>query len=151
MYISKVTRSDNRVTHCEPRPSIPQWACSDRKSKYRDSASVLATACIIRSPDCGYQSPIHPVVTIMAHWTDSVYGRNPHVFVFTPNGSGYGTASGYGYCKLSQAASDALADAGYELVEDIGGRGTNAVRDALTAIVRHHHPRKHVHTISQGL
>jgi hypothetical protein len=50
--------------------------------------------------------------------------------------SGYGTAGGSGYHKASAALSEALRSAGWELNEDIGGRGDNAMRAALMAIGR---------------
>ncbi len=49
-------------------------------------------------------------------------------------GSGGGRAGGYGYHRPSQAAGDAIINAGIELSEDIGGRGDSAIEHALKAI-----------------
>ncbi len=54
--------------------------------------------------------------------------------------SGRGTASGYGYHKVSAAVSSALSSAGVILTHedgrqaDIGGAGGNAIEDAFRAI-----------------
>lgn len=60
------------------------------------------------------------------------------IWVDGPNAewSGYGTAGGYGYHKASAALSAALRSAGWQLDEDIDGRGDSAMRDALLAIGR---------------
>lgn len=50
--------------------------------------------------------------------------------------SGSGWASGYGYCKLSSAAHEAIVNAGIDLSEPIGGRGVSAIYDAMEAIAR---------------
>ena len=46
---------------------------------------------------------------------------------------GYGAAGGGGYCRRSAAGAYALSDAGVELSEAVGGRGTSVLRDALLA------------------
>lgn len=51
--------------------------------------------------------------------------------------SGTGSAGGYGYHKVSAAVGDAFASAGVELAQDIKGRGTRAIYDALKAIAEH--------------
>ena len=48
--------------------------------------------------------------------------------------SGSGRVGGYGYHRQSAAAESALSRAGVELSEDIGGRGNQAVRDAVEAV-----------------
>lgn len=47
--------------------------------------------------------------------------------------SGSGRAGGYGYHRPSAAAAEALSRAGVKLSEDIGGRGDQAIRDAVEA------------------
>ena len=51
-------------------------------------------------------------------------------------GSGYGKATGSGYCKESAAIDEAIANAGIALDERFGGRGESAIRDAAIAIGR---------------
>ncbi len=51
-------------------------------------------------------------------------------------GSGYGKATGSGYCKESAAIDEAIANAGIALDERFGGRGESAIRDAALAIGR---------------
>ena len=46
---------------------------------------------------------------------------------------GYGYADGGGYCRRSAAGAYALSDAGIALSEDVAGRGTSVLRDALLA------------------
>lgn len=48
--------------------------------------------------------------------------------------SGSGYAGGYGYHKPSAALSAAIEAAGYELSEDIDGRGDSAMEEALQAL-----------------
>lgn len=48
--------------------------------------------------------------------------------------SGSGRAGGYGYHRPSAAAAEALSRAGVKLSEDIGGRGDQAIRDAVEAV-----------------
>ena len=43
-------------------------------------------------------------------------------------------AGGYGYHKASQATAKAITKAGWMLNEPIGGRGNDAIREALLAI-----------------
>ena len=49
---------------------------------------------------------------------------------------GHGKAGGYGYCKQSAAADDAIRNAGIALSESISGVGQRAVEDAMRAIAR---------------
>ena len=47
-------------------------------------------------------------------------------------GSGY--AGGYGYHRASAAAAEAIEAAGYDLDEDISGRGWSMIREAVKSI-----------------
>jgi hypothetical protein len=51
--------------------------------------------------------------------------------------AGGGSAGGYGYCRESAAAAEAIARSGIVLQHDISGRGMDAVVDALEAIARY--------------
>ena len=48
--------------------------------------------------------------------------------------SGYGSARGYGYCKLSAAFDAALDSAGVKLARRVDGVGMRAVEEAMAAI-----------------
>lgn len=48
--------------------------------------------------------------------------------------SGSGVAGGYGYCRASQALADAIFNAGIEMSANIGGRGLDSGREAISAI-----------------
>jgi len=50
---------------------------------------------------------------------------------------GCGKAGGYGYHKPSAALEEAMQHAGIQLAEDIGGRGDDAMQDALRALAAH--------------
>lgn len=50
--------------------------------------------------------------------------------------NGSGSAGGYGYHRASAATAEAIYNAGIELSEDINGRGTCAMREAVEAIAR---------------
>ena len=49
---------------------------------------------------------------------------------------GYGSASGYGYCKRSSSMSHALDWAGIQLEKPINGVGESAMQEALEAIAK---------------
>lgn len=68
-------------------------------------------------------SPCHACL-----WVTS-YKKEVHI-------TGGGSASGYGYCKMSAAAADAIANAGIELSVDISGVGMIAVIDTLLTLAR---------------
>jgi hypothetical protein len=48
--------------------------------------------------------------------------------------SGTGAAGGYGYHRPSAAAAEAIRNAGFELSEDISGRGDSSIELAVKAI-----------------
>jgi len=50
------------------------------------------------------------------------------------NTQGSGRAGGYGYHRPSQAAKEAIENAGFTLSQDIGGVGDSAITEALCAI-----------------
>ena len=51
-------------------------------------------------------------------------------------GSGYGKATGGGYCKESTAIDEAIANAGIALDKRFGGIGESAIREAAMTIGR---------------
>lgn len=48
--------------------------------------------------------------------------------------NGSGSAGSYGYHRPSAAAAEAISNAGFELSEDISGRGSQAIETAIKAI-----------------
>jgi len=50
--------------------------------------------------------------------------------------NGSGSAGGYGYCKASAAAAEAIRNAGFELESSIAGVGETAIRDAVLAVAK---------------
>ena len=54
--------------------------------------------------------------------------------------SGSGCAGGYGYHRASAAAANAIYNAGFDLSEDIAGRGDSAIREAVKAITEFQFP-----------
>ena len=84
---------------------------------------------------------IREAVTLRLYSTDArsyccVWIGNNHDF--HTSGSGY--AGGYGYHRGSAAAAEAIEAAGYDLDEDIAGRGRSMVREAVEAIAESLYP-----------
>lgn len=50
--------------------------------------------------------------------------------------NGSGCAGGWGYHRASAAAAEAIYKAGFDLSEDINGRGDQAIEEAITAIAK---------------
>lgn len=48
--------------------------------------------------------------------------------------NGSGSAAGNGYDKPSAAAGEAIRNAGFDLSEDIGGRGESSIKEAVKAM-----------------
>ena len=85
-------------------------------------------------PDLNYPGKARAVVTLRTYWPAQtayaclwVHGSDIHTF-------GSGSAGGYGYCKESAAAAEAISNAGFELSGNISGVGTRAIEDAVLAI-----------------
>lgn len=89
---------------------------------------------------------MHAVVTIRIYWPGDVtcyacawmqhrepFGKSADGYNET-HVNGSGSAGGYGYCKQSAAAGEAIANAGFELSESISGRGESAIKSAVLAI-----------------
>lgn len=91
------------------------------------------TGIIIERDGAGY---VREVVTLRIYQTNArtyccvwINGKNGY-----RNGSGY--VGGYGYHRASAAAQCAIENAGISLSEPINGRGDDAIRKAVFAIVR---------------
>lgn len=76
-------------------------------------------------------------VTLRIYWPGTVAYACVWIHGESIYARGAGKAGGYGYCKESAAAGAALQDAGVTLADDIDGRGTQAIREALTALAQH--------------
>ncbi len=83
----------------------------------------------------GHQEMDQPVV-LRLYWTAStcyaclwVNGREKDIHT-----QGSGKAGGGGHCKASAAAAYAITNAGFSLSQDIDGRGTEKIKDAVLAI-----------------
>lgn len=50
--------------------------------------------------------------------------------------NGSGSAGGYGYCKASAAAGEAIRNAGFKLEKSISGVGESAIREAILAVAK---------------
>jgi hypothetical protein len=93
----------------------------------------------------GSDSPLVLSTPIIARWYMSRRGDGASpvycsVWINDGDGvdaSGYGSARGYGYHKISAALAAALASAGVYLAHDFGGAGSQAMRAALHAVADH--------------
>lgn len=56
--------------------------------------------------------------------------------------SGTGSAGGYGYHRPSAAVAEAFENSGVKLLNDISGRGDEAIREALEALAKKLYPRR---------
>ena len=84
------------------------------------------------------------------------YGTNSRIYcavwvqgwAFGKNGSsGTGYAGGYGYCRESASAQDALEAAGFKFKKNVSGVGMRIVEDALAEIAKMHGKRwNFIHT-----
>ena len=86
------------------------------------------------------------IVTLRLYWPDSVFYACLWVNADPVHTQGSGKAGGYGYCKASSAAGQAIRNAGFQLEHDIDGVGLNAIRDAMKALaVELGHPEALLH------
>jgi hypothetical protein len=86
------------------------------------------------------------IVTLRVYWPGSVCYACLWVNADPVHTQGSGKAGGYGYCKASSAAGQAIRNAGFQLEHDIDGVGLNAIRDAMKALaVELGHPEALLH------
>lgn len=83
---------------------------------------------------------IKTVATIRYYATDARHYAACWVHHYNGWGQGTGYAGGWGYCRESAAAAEALQAAGVKLSQDINGRGQSAVIEALEAIAAEMYP-----------
>ena len=76
------------------------------------------------------------VVTMRLYASRSAAVIHARTWIYPSEGAsrrGHGSAGGGGYCRRSAAGAYALAKAGVDLSEDVGGRGEGVLREALLA------------------
>ena len=76
----------------------------------------------------------HSVVTLRLYWPASTCYACLWVNSDPVHTQGSGKAGGYGYCKASSAAGQAIRNAGFTLDREIDGAGLEALREAMKAI-----------------
>lgn len=111
----------------------PKFTASHRKEKaglYKEYSALVS------SPFS--ETEMRAVITLRLYATGSRFYAclwiNSDTMHINASGFAGGFAGGYGYCKASGAASDAIRNSGIDLSEDIHGRGTSAIRDAILAL-----------------
>ena len=88
----------------------------------------------------------HSVVTLRLYWPASTCYACLWVNSDPVHTQGSGKAGGYGYCKASSAAGQAIRNAGFTLDREIDGVGIDAIREAMKAIaVELGHPEALLH------
>ena len=76
----------------------------------------------------------HSIATLRIYWPGTVCYACLWINAHPVHTSGSGSAGGYGYCKMSSAAGEAIANAGFTLSQSINGRGESAVCEAMHAL-----------------
>jgi len=85
-------------------------------------------------PDLNYPNRLKAVVTLRTYWPAQTAYACLWVHGSDIDTSGSGSAGGYGYCKESAAAAEAIDNAGIQLSESVSGVGTQAIEQAVLAI-----------------
>lgn len=75
---------------------------------------------------------VDPTISLRLYGT----GNRNFACLWAGERRGSGMAGGYGYHRPSQAAEEAIRNAGFELDKSIGGAGESAMREALLAIAK---------------
>lgn len=95
-------------------------------------------AALVMEPSSSRIVEMKAVVTLRLYWSGT--GTTCSACIWTHGGrsdtyrNGSGQAGGGGYCKKSAAAGEAIRNAGFELSEDIHGRGEDCIRRAVIAV-----------------
>ena len=102
---------------------------------YSDTKETISTWNVVA---IDHKGEIQEPVTLRCYMGRSQLASRVYASLWAHNHpyslAGHGWAGGYGYCKQSAAAAEAIAKAGIELSEPIDGRGTTAIEHALIAI-----------------
>ena len=107
----------------------PKFTASHRKEK---AGLYKEYSALVTSPFS--ENEMQAVITLRIYATGSRFYACLWINSDTMHINASGFAGGYGYCKASGAASDAIRNSGIDLSEDIHGRGTSAIRDAVLAL-----------------
>ena len=104
---------------------------------YHGKKETVATYQVVAATRKGIEVPVEAHV-YMSYRSD---GSSPIYASVWISGkgrycSGTGKASGYGYCKTSEAIAEAIESAGIDIGCRIGGTGMRSVNDALIAIAK---------------
>ena len=119
-----------------------KFTTSHRKEKGGFHAEYSA---LVQSPY--YPAELQAVVTLRLYWPAPTCYACLWINAEPVHASGSGQAGGAGYCKASAAAGEAIRNAGFDLSEDIHGRGTSLIGEAvlaLAAAVGHPEAKLHV-------
>lgn len=123
----------------------PTAKTSYTSSHRRESAGLHREfAMIIPSP---YRpGEAHSIATLRLYWPASACYACLWVYSEAAHTQGSGKAGGYGYCKASSAAGQAIRNAGFTLERSIDGVGIDAIREAMKALaVELGHPEALLH------
>ncbi len=101
-----------------------------------DELELVNDIYVVVNTKSGLVSPIHCQVRESRSANSSVVHAAIWISGKCCYGSGYDSAEGGSYCKVSSAIGGAISVAGIKIPEGIDGRGLQAVRDALIAITR---------------
>ncbi len=74
------------------------------------------------------------IATLRIYATDAVHSAALWIDDGDFHTSGTGKAAGGGYHRASSAAAEAICNAGFDLSEDIDGKGNGAIESAMIAI-----------------
>lgn len=112
-----------------------KFTTSHRKEKngfYAEYAALYADA---------ETQEMHAVVSLRLYWPGNTCYACVWISSYRAGESrdyistqGSGQAGGGGYCKASAAAQAAITNAGFALSQDIDGRGTEKIKDAVLAM-----------------
>jgi len=91
-------------------------------------------ALVLPHTDCPGGPRANAIATLRIYWPGTVCYACLWINTEPVHTSGSGSAGGYGYCKMSAAAGEAIANAGITLSRSISGVGESAVCEAMHAI-----------------
>ena len=103
---------------------------TEQARKARDNQALIEEYAVLAPRDDG----IALIVTCRLYMSLARDASRITAIVWAGGAHGSGTASGYGYHKQSAAVSAAIASAGFEIDQDIAGRGDSAISEALCAV-----------------
>lgn len=103
---------------------------TDQARKARDNQALIEEYAVLAPRADG----IALLVTCRLYLSLARDASRVTAIVWVGGAHGSGGAGGYGYHKQSAAVSAAIASAGFELDQDISGRGDSAISEALCAV-----------------